>query len=148
MSHPARSFSETIRRDKLRKWGILQDDKEERLQPLYEYLVSLRRYESSFLIPERIDVAGEIEDLKERVCELERRVGAVRRPTRSDYVYGFFRTDLERKHFGKIVAIDTDSEQIAGIGNTVLEAYNEAKEKTGKNQFDFKRIGHRHIHEV
>jgi len=40
--------------------------------------------------------------------------------------------DLEERYFGKIVAIDTDRGGIVGVGDTILEAYEEAKKKRGK----------------
>lgn len=80
------------------------------------------------------------------VSLLEGRVGERRKPTEADRVYELFREELEKEYFGKIVAVDTDSKQIVGMGDTLLEAYNNAKEKTGKDQFDFKRVGYKYIH--
>ena len=90
----------------------------------------------------------EIESLKKRVSELEKRVGLLRKPTKVDYVYSLFSDDLEKHHFGKIVAIDVESEKIVGIGDSVLEAYNKAVKETEKDQFDFKRVGFKHLHKV
>ena len=71
-----------------------------------------------------------------------------REPTKADLIYEKYRKELEREHFGKIVAIDTDLEKIVGIGYTILEAYKLAQKETGKNQFNFKRVGYDWVHEI
>jgi hypothetical protein len=73
---------------------------------------------------------------------------ATRPLTKVDYVYNMFKTELEREHFGEFVAIDTESERIVGIGDTVLSAYDQAKKATGKEQYDFKRAGYRHLKRI
>ena len=69
-------------------------------------------------------------------------------PTKADLVYERYREELEKEHFGKIVAIDTDSEKIVGIGYNISEAYKLAQKKTGKKQFDFKRVGYSYINRL
>lgn len=58
-----------------------------------------------------------------------------------DRVYLKFKGDLEKHHYGKIVAIDVESEKIVGIGNSILEAYYEAKKKASKEKFSYRRVG-------
>lgn len=133
--------SDDILREKLRKWGILKD---ETTSSIYSSLSEIfnelktKRYTR--------DIFGELDALKQKVQELEKRVGGKREFTKADLVIEFKREELEKDHFGKIVAIDPDSMSIVGIGNSVLEAYREAKEKTGKDQFDFRRIGYKYVY--
>ena len=131
-------------RNKLKKWGILKDDMHDPLAFL-DVLLTVSKLPS---MKRTINVYHELIDLKKRVKELEKRVGGKIERTKVDYVYEFFREDLEKEHFGKIVAIDTDSEKIVGIGNTLLEAFNTAKENTGKEQFDFRRVGYKYLYTV
>jgi len=137
VTYPARILQ------KLRDWGVpFEEVSESRIMflNLYQVVEGPR--------PGPIDVVGEIKDLKRRVGELETRLVEKREPTRVDYVYDLFKEELEKKHFGRIVAIDTDSDKIVGVGDTILEAYDKAKEKTGKDRFDFRRVGYRYIHKV
>jgi hypothetical protein len=90
----------------------------------------------------------EIIELKRRVAELERISGGVRVPDEVDQVYNKFKVELEKQNLGKIVAIDLDSKTIAGIGSSVSEAYDQAKAKTGKEQFDFRRVGFKYLRTV
>lgn len=62
-----------------------------------------------------------------------------------DRIYEKFKEELESKYFGKIVAIDLESEIVAGIGSSVLEAYEKAKEKSPKNKFSYKRVGYAYV---
>ena len=71
-----------------------------------------------------------------------------RTPTKADLVYERFRPRLEREHFGEIVAIDPDLEQVVGVGANLSEAYEQAKKKTGKQQFAFKRVGYSHVERI
>lgn len=95
------------------------------------------------------------ETLEERVKRLEDEVRRLKkepkppiRPTKTDLIYEKFREELEKEHFGKIVAIDVDSETIVGIGDTVLEAYHKAREKSPKTKFSYKRIGYTYVYRL
>jgi len=148
MVYPEEVYPDYILREKMKKWGILKED--ETSDIIISALLPSRRF-GRFLRSEAIeaiDVMAEIRDLRSRVRDLERRVGGKREFTDADYVYELFKEELEKKHFGRIVAIDTESKKIVGIGDTILEAYNDAKEKTGKDQFDFRRVGYKYIHKV
>lgn len=140
-------YTDRLLREKMKKWIVAEGKKIDIVEPI-DFFIPAFRSLSPFLRAEPPDVMSEVKDLKKRVLELERRVGKKRRFTEADYVYALFREDLEEKHFGRIVAIDTESKKIVGIGDTILEAYNQAKEKTGKDQFDFKKVGHKYIHKV
>lgn len=161
---------EKLLREKMKKWLMLKEEKADHMLPIiWPFRQSMKELEIAedvdltflndsvlmelLLLSAKprefvMDVTEEVLDLKKRVSELESRVGKKRRPTKVDFVYELFKDELEREHFGKIVAIDTDLEEIVGIGDTILKAYNDAKEKTGKEEFDFKRVGYRYIHKV
>lgn len=57
-------------------------------------------------------------------------------------IYNQQRESLEKKYFGKVVAIDTDKGEIAGVGNSILSAAKEAKRKYPEKTFYFKRVGY------
>lgn len=139
-------YPEDILRKKMKEWGIIKDEHEDTL--IHTLFIDWFDRFAIAKPTETIDVQGEIRQLKKRVSELESRVGGKMEPTEADYVYRLFKEELEKEHFGKIVAIDTDLKEIVGIGNTVLEAYKIAKEKTGKDQFDFRRVGYKYIYKV
>jgi hypothetical protein len=94
--------------------------------------------------------------LEKRVQALERKVQVLERlssppahkPTLADKVYKKYREELEDKYLGKIVAIDSKSEEIVGIGNSVLEAYKEAIKKSEEKRFSFRRVGCKYVHRI
>jgi hypothetical protein len=130
---------------KMKKWGIIKDD--ERLLVPIDVLFT----DWSFTGHDQerpIDVSSELLELKKRVNELEKKVGQKRKPSIVDFIYARHRKELESKHFGKIVAIDTDSGKIASLGSTIAEAYSKAQEKTGKDKFDFRRVGYKALYKA
>jgi hypothetical protein len=80
-------------------------------------------------------------ELQRKVHELEKKQGILREITKSEIIYEKYKNDLEKKYFGKIVAIDNSSEKIVGLGDNILEAYRDAKKKSTKNTFSFIRVG-------
>ena len=68
--------------------------------------------------------------------------------SKADGIYAREQENLESKYMGKIVAIDSKSEKIAGIGDSILEAYEEAKKKSTQKQFTFRRVGCNYINRV
>ncbi len=48
---------------------------------------------------------------------------------------------LEKTHLGKIVAIETESGTIAGIGETLDQAYEKAIKKHPSKKFYFRKVG-------
>jgi hypothetical protein len=146
MAYQRTGYSDENLRQKMKQWGI--GTKEDSM-PNYLLELLLDTYMKGATVHLGIrDTREEIEDLKTRVGELERRVGRKRVPTKVDQIYELFRETLEKEQSGKIVAIDTESGQIVGIGNSILEAYDVARKKTGKNQFDFRRVGYKYVHRV
>ncbi|HEY4675397.1 MAG TPA: hypothetical protein VIH48_05020 [Candidatus Bathyarchaeia archaeon] len=139
-------YSEDYLREKMKKWGILKDEMTSRLILASSSLNEIFKE----LIVQRSgrDIYEEIDALKKRVQYLEKRAGGKRKLTKADFVVELNKKELETKYFGKIVAIDADSLEVVGIGDTILEAYNNAKEKTGKDQFDFRRIGYSYVYRV
>lgn len=97
----------------------------------------------------------EANPLLKRIEYLEKEVHALTRerqikkvPSKADLIYLKFKDELENEHFGKIIAIDADSEKIVGIGNSILEAYSEAIKKSSKKQFTFRRVGSDFVHKL
>jgi len=56
-------------------------------------------------------------------------------------VYERNKETLEKKHLGKIVAIETESGTVAGIGATLDEAYEKALKKYPGRKFYFRKVG-------
>jgi hypothetical protein len=139
------AYLRDTQRQKLRKWGIMKDEAESSQvflqQVVYQFFNQAPRTEPW-------DEGVRLRELERRVEELEKRVPGRRQLIKADHIYLRFQEELEKNQFGKIVAIDSESEEIVGVGNDILEAYNEAKKKTGKTQFDFKRVGYPYIHRV
>lgn len=93
--------------------------------------------------------------LEERVRKLEKELEQLKRQvkvhkvyTKADIIYEKKKNELERKYFGKIVAIDTETEEIVGIGDTLLEAYEMAKKKTSKDKFSFRKVGYPYVYRL
>jgi hypothetical protein len=89
--------------------------------------------------------------LEERVEYLEREIRRLKEKlqekhskklTKADLIYEKYKEELEKKYFGKIVAIDVDSGTIVGIGDSILEAYEEARKKSKKRKFSYKKVGY------
>ena len=56
-------------------------------------------------------------------------------------VYEENREEWERRYLGKIVAIEVESRRLAGIGDTLEEAYEEAVKRFPGKKFYFRRVG-------
>jgi len=56
-------------------------------------------------------------------------------------VYEENRGKLEKVYSGKVVAIEIESRKIAGVGESVDEAYRAAIKKYPKKQFYFRKVG-------
>lgn len=92
---------------------------------------------------------GRVEQLEDEVRRLRKKIKPpIRHPTKADLVYEKFRGKLEKEHFGKVVALDVDSETVVGVGNTVLEAYHEARKKSSKTKFSYKRVGYPYVYRL
>lgn len=136
---------------------------EEWQRSMYEKAMSPQKrflLNKAFIIPHVVDLSLEnkVQNLTERVATLEeqmrqsRSMNAKQRWTsrtvsqtakRADMVYQKFRQQLESEHFGKIVALDSEEGTVVAIGDTVLDAYNEAKKRSRKERFSFRKIGSR-----
>jgi len=60
---------------------------------------------------------------------------------KGEEVYEENRGKLEKSYLGKIVAIEIESRDIAGIGRSLDEAYEEAVKKYPRKQFYFRKVG-------
>lgn len=94
-------------------------------------------------IKELLGVKKEIAELRSLVLK-----PTTLEPTKGDEIYLTFKDELEKGHMGEVVAIDIESRTIAGIGDTVTEAYGKAKAKTGRTRFAFKRVGKPYLHAI
>ncbi len=56
-------------------------------------------------------------------------------------IYEKKRADWEKVFHGKVIAIEMGSEQLAGIGDTVDDAYRDAAGKYPDGRFYFRRVG-------
>ena len=139
--------------ERMKKWGIIKE--EDPLNKLLSNLLFTRLESIGFAESEPVDIIKELRELERKVrllsnevAELKKRLGGRRKPTKADLVYEQYKAELEKRYFGKIVAIDTDLGEIVGVGDTILEAYEEAKKKTGKDKFDFRRVGFKYVFKV
>ena len=69
----------------------------------------------------------------------------VKKQTLGERLYDLYKSELEKEHFDKVVAFDIESGTVAGIGDTVSDAYNQARKKLGEKQYYFKRIGRKYL---
>lgn len=58
---------------------------------------------------------------------------------KGEEIYNKNRESLEKEHWGKLVAIDTDTESIIGIGKTLEEVYKQTSQS--KKPLYLRRIG-------
>jgi len=60
---------------------------------------------------------------------------------RGEEVYRKLRSELEKSHMGKVVAIDIVTGAIAGIGDDINQAYMSARKKYPNRAFYFRKVG-------
>jgi len=60
---------------------------------------------------------------------------------KGEEVYEKNKERLEKAYLGKIVAIEIESRDVAGIGTNLDEAYEEAVKKYPNRQFYFRKVG-------
>jgi len=60
---------------------------------------------------------------------------------KGEEVYEEEKDRLEKAYMGKIVAIEIESRAVAGIGESLDEAYEEALKKYPDKKFYFRRVG-------
>lgn len=60
---------------------------------------------------------------------------------KGEEIYEDSKRELEKKHLGKVVAIEVESRTIAGIGESLDEAYEAAIRKHPGRRFYFRKIG-------
>jgi len=86
--------------------------------------------------------------LKQRLQELETRFEGTKTLTKADLIYEKYRSRIEAENFGKIIAIDVDSEEIAGIGDSIIDAFKDAKKHSDKETFAYRRVGFAYVHRI
>lgn len=67
--------------------------------------------------------------------------------TVAEQTYAKLRPQLEDLR-GKYVAIDTESQKVVGVGDSLAEARKDAMAKTGRKQFYFRRVGQRYLFRI
>jgi hypothetical protein len=60
---------------------------------------------------------------------------------KGEEIYEKHKEKLEKTYLGKIVAIEIESQDVAGIGASLDEAYEEAIKKYPKKEFYFRKVG-------
>ena len=60
---------------------------------------------------------------------------------KGEEIYEKNKRKLEKTHLGKIVAIEIESEDVAGIGENLDEAYEKASRKRPGKKFYFRKVG-------
>jgi len=60
---------------------------------------------------------------------------------KGEEIYDENKKKLEKAFLGKIVAIEIESRDVAGIGKSLDEAYEKAVKKYPKKQFYFRKVG-------
>jgi len=60
---------------------------------------------------------------------------------KGEEIYEKHKEKLEKAYLGKIVAIETESGTIAGIGDSLDEAYEKALKKYRGRKFYFRKVG-------
>jgi hypothetical protein len=80
----------------------------------------------------------------QKLTELEghRPIALPQKIKESEMIYEEHKAELEENCYGKVVAIDNTERKIVGIGDTILEAFDDANAKTKKEKFSFKRVGY------
>jgi hypothetical protein len=161
--------SDELLKNKMKKWGIKTDFDElpkGHLKPAQQEVYSLIRewlsgirflnYQNQPLkLSNEANLVTKVESLessclqlKQRIEELELRLSDKNKPTRADLIYEKYRRKLESENFGKFVAIDVNSAKIVGIGDTIIEAYQEARKNSSKETFAYRRVGFAYVHKI
>ena len=110
----------------------------------------LTRLFTSRQVPSREELLEKrVKLLEAKVRQLEgKNISPALLPTKADRIYENERENLESKYMSKIVAIDSKSEKVAGIGDSILEAYKVATKNSTQKQFTFRRVGCNYINRV
>jgi len=140
-------------RKKMREWGIIKSE-----YLLEELSVPALILPLSWLLvdfPSQITLEEKVKKLEltckkfeTEIDELKKHLRMKTKPSKIDIIYEKYKSELEDKYFGKIVAIDIDEEIIVSIGDDIKDAYNKAIKKSDKKKFAYKRIGYDAIYRL
>lgn len=64
-----------------------------------------------------------------------------KKPRMGETVYQQLKNSLEKKYKNKFVALDIKQKTVAGVGNTIDEAYEDAISKGDNTKFYFRKVG-------
>lgn len=110
---------------------------------LFELFSFLRKF--AYVPEPKSGLEKRVESLENELRKLKSILTPKREVTKADSIYEKFKEELESKYFGKIVAIDIESGTIAGVGDSILEAYEKAKLKSPQSKFSYKRVGYAYV---
>ena len=79
---------------------------------------------------------------------METRFEGTKTLTKADLIYEKYRSKIEAENFGKIIAIDVDSEEIAGIGDSIIDAFKDARKHSEKGTFAYRKVGFPYVHKI
>lgn len=145
----ASSTQEEKEREMLQRVGILHKKMSDTPDEfIYKMLISQLARFAIASVEEESPLEKRVRCLEREVENLKTKKEVKALPSKADLVYLMFKDELEKEHCGKIVAIDVESERIVGLGNSILDAYQEAREKTGKKQFSYRRVGFPFVHKL
>jgi len=143
------STEEEMERKMLRRVGIAPQKMSDTFDGLaYKALRSLLSRYLITSVEEESPLEKRVKCLESVVEKLKTKKEVKALPSKADLVYLMFKEELEKEHHGEIVAIDVESEKIVGLGSSILEAYQKAKEKTGKKRFSYRRVGFPFVHKL
>lgn len=143
------STEEEMEREMLRRVGITPKKMSDSLDELaYKALLSQLARFLITPVEEESPLEKRVKCLEREVERLKTESEAKSLPSKADLVYLMFKDELEKEHYGEIAAIDVESKTIVGLGNSILEAYQKAKKKTGKKRFSYRRIGFPFVHRI
>ena len=97
-----------------------------------------------------IDILEEVMELKQKLEEVAQKIEeqalSFEQPVSlGEIAYRQLQKKLEKTQMGKVVAIDVNKKQVAGVGNTIEEAFKNAKTKMGVKKFYFKKVGQQYL---
>lgn len=160
MTHTSQEYSEELLK-KMKHWGVIKDENyfedfsSMKIVPVAADSFNFDTYmlgwhgikskvEEQQNLRTRVKVLESCcELLVQKIQELEERQNIKEKLTDSERIYSENKTEIEKKYFGKIIAIDNSKRKVVGSGNTILEAYHNAKKnEPSKAKFSYIRVGY------
>lgn len=112
---------------------------------LYDFLRRISAAQKEVKSP---TLENRVETLEKQVQQLMQKNVNREKSNKVDAIYEIFKEEMEKTCMGKIVAIDIDSKTIVGVGTTITEAYKDARKKSKKQSFSYKRVGSPYVYRL